>query len=174
MMRLLRWLKMMTYLFEFDMDIPDKYNWFGVDWAKGDDQSGRLLLSKNDMNPPRGPAVKTFTLTEARRALPYVRRVVRDIVATYAIVSLLKEIHDTEPENYEEKYYARMDRLSDLCSELEAVGVEVKDFQTGCVDFPSKLYGTAIFLCWTLGEDDIQWYHFMGDGIGQRKRIYFD
>jgi len=49
--------------------------------------------------------------------------------------------------------------------------IQIKDLERGLVDFPSWIQGREVFLCWQLGEDDIEFYHDLEAGFGGRKRI---
>ena len=54
-------------------------------------------------------------------------------------------------------------------SELEALGVQLKDFERGLVDFPALRDGRVVLLCWQLGEgDELEWWHDMETGFGGR------
>lgn len=50
-------------------------------------------------------------------------------------------------------------------------GVEIKDIETGLLDFPSMLNGEEILLCWRQGEAQISHYHGIHDGFAGRKKI---
>lgn len=54
-------------------------------------------------------------------------------------------------------------------SELEDLGVQLKDFERGLVDFPSLRDGRVVLLCWQLGEgDQLEWWHDMEAGFSGR------
>jgi hypothetical protein len=57
--------------------------------------------------------------------------------------------------------------LERLSSEVEELGVILRDPETGLVDFASVRDGEQIYLCWRLGEEQIGYWHprdtgFMG------------
>src|SRR5262249_11535360 len=54
--------------------------------------------------------------------------------------------------------------LKRTIEELTDLGVQVKDLDTGLVDFPSYREGEEILLCWQLGEGDIAWWHTLDGG----------
>lgn len=54
---------------------------------------------------------------------------------------------------------------------IHATGCVVKDIEIGLLDFPSRLNGQEVFLCWRLGEDRIRFYHGMDEGFAGRKPI---
>jgi hypothetical protein len=47
----------------------------------------------------------------------------------------------------------------------------VKDPDTGLVDFPARLAGAEAFLCWRLGEDEIDHWHGIDEGFSGRKPL---
>lgn len=56
-------------------------------------------------------------------------------------------------------------------SELEDLGVEVKDLDFGLVDFPAERYGEAVKLCWRYGEPDVSFWHEPNEGYDRRKSL---
>jgi hypothetical protein len=54
---------------------------------------------------------------------------------------------------------------------IHATGCVVKDIEVGLLDFPSRINGQEVFLCWRLGEDRIRFYHAMDEGFAGRKPI---
>jgi hypothetical protein len=63
----------------------------------------------------------------------------------------------------------------ELCvEELTALGVEVKDADTGLVDFPSVRHGEEVLLCWQVGEDAVEWWHDRESGIAGRAPVDWD
>ncbi len=120
------------------------------------------------------PDKKYFTVAQANRALPYVSRVVEDITQVYARIIELRRGADRpegpEPDT-EKEYEKTMDRLSELVDELHAVGVELKDFELGLVDFPAIHQGRDVLLCWKRGEADIGHWHEVDAGLAGRQPV---
>lgn len=66
-------------------------------------------------------------------------------------------------------YAAVLTELTIQISELEALGVQLKDFERGLVDFPSLRDGRVVLLCWQLGEgDELEWWHDVDAGFAGR------
>jgi len=61
--------------------------------------------------------------------------------------------------------------LSDELERVRALGGEVKDLETGLVDFPSRRAGDDILLCWKLGEKRIDFWHPLDGGFAARRPI---
>jgi hypothetical protein len=61
--------------------------------------------------------------------------------------------------------------LSACVEELTGLGVQVKDLDTGLVDFPSFRDGEEVLLCWQLGEEEIGWWHTLDGGFAGRQPL---
>lgn len=119
---------------------------------------------------------KHFTLEEAHRALPLVRQIVTDIVRTHERASNLHaqlehRLPTTQRGEIETGLEKTVDRLNDLVDELKEIGVELKDYRLGLIDFVGKHEGREIYLCWKLGEESIQHWHEIHDGFSGRQPI---
>jgi hypothetical protein len=67
------------------------------------------------------------------------------------------------------RYANLLTNFAEQMSELEDLGVQLKDFDRGLVDFPSLRDGRVVLLCWQLGEgDELEWWHDMDTGFGGR------
>jgi hypothetical protein len=59
----------------------------------------------------------------------------------------------------------------DTLTEIDAIGVQVKDLDKGLLDFPCILDGETILLCWKLGETEIGYWHSTEEGFANRKPL---
>ena len=64
--------------------------------------------------------------------------------------------------------------LARLVDEIIAHGAQVKDLDSGLVDFPALHHGETVLLCWQLGEDEIAWWHRVDDGFAGRRPLPLD
>jgi hypothetical protein len=62
-------------------------------------------------------------------------------------------------------------RAKDALAEIDSIGVQVKDIDTGLLDFPCEVDGRVVLLCWRMGEDTITHWHGMEEGFAGRKPI---
>jgi hypothetical protein len=69
------------------------------------------------------------------------------------------------------KLLPEFDRLYTLLHRLQDLGVEVKDVETGLVDFRCVRNGREVYLCWKCGEDRIQFWHEIEAGFQGRQLI---
>ena len=128
---------------------------------------------------------RTFTVEQANLTLPYVRRVVEDIVRTYEqwqdrvrefevvaasgptpATSSLAESLQRDVQGLA----ADIDRYS---AELEQVGARIEGYDRGRVDFPAEVEGRPVYLCWRLGEPSVQFWHEVDTGFDARRPLHY-
>ncbi len=61
--------------------------------------------------------------------------------------------------------------IAECLNEIQELGAQVKDLDTGLLDFPALRDGEEILLCWHLGEDEIQFFHGLEDGFAGRQPL---
>ena len=66
---------------------------------------------------------------------------------------------------------AHIQRAKDAIEEIDAIGVQVKDLDTGLLDFPCKLDDDIILLCWKMGEAKITHWHTVESGFRGRQPV---
>lgn len=62
-------------------------------------------------------------------------------------------------------------RAKDTLAEIDSIGVQVKDLDTGLLDFPCVVEDKVILLCWKMGEKGITHWHGMEEGFKGRKPV---
>ncbi len=116
---------------------------------------------------------RRFTLQEANRALPLVRRVVGDVVKAHteavALQGGLESASGKEQVRLQGQLDATMHRLEDFVDELSEIGCDLKDYQTGLIDFIGRHQGRDVCLCWKLGEETIAYWHELDSGFAGRQ-----
>jgi hypothetical protein len=66
------------------------------------------------------------------------------------------------------------DLIRKAMAEVEALGVVLRDPQTGLIDFPATRSGEPVYLCWRFGEETVDWWHPRDAGFAGRARIDWD
>src|ERR1041384_1878970 len=122
--------------------------------------------------------MKIFTVQEANALLPEVRVIAAKIQRAHRQVSLYRDEAKMASEAAERggggitqgiAYAAVLTQLTMQLAELESLGVQLKDFERGLVDFPSLRDGRVVLLCWQLGEgDELKWWHDVDAGFAGR------
>ncbi len=127
--------------------------------------------------------MKIFTVEDANRTLPLVRRIVEDIVVQHARwceclrASELLAAHATpdQPDRRVEAAERELDALAreieGYRQELKRLGIELKDYASGLIDFPAERAGRPVWLCWRLGEPAVEHWHELDAGYAGRQRI---
>ncbi len=63
------------------------------------------------------------------------------------------------------------ERLQACLEAIEESGAQLKDLDTGLLDFPTLYRGAEVLLCWRLGEAGIGHWHGLEEGFRGRKTI---
>ena len=131
------------------------------------------------------PRIKLYTVDEAERTLPLVKRIIRDVQTNFAEheTRLLKrkKLPLTPPhgsaaeeqafqlENEMEHFAGEVGRYQ---RELEQMGIEVKDYRAGLLDFYSRYDGRLVYLCWKSDEGEkLGFWHDLQAGFLGRQLI---
>lgn len=61
--------------------------------------------------------------------------------------------------------------LRKLAEQLDTFGCELKDPDKGLIDFLSLRDGREIYLCWFLGEERINYWHYISAGFAGRQPL---
>ncbi len=62
-------------------------------------------------------------------------------------------------------------RIQECLTAIHDCGAQVKDLDTGLLDFPTLYRGREVLLCWKLGEPGISHWHGLEEGFRGRKPI---
>jgi hypothetical protein len=54
---------------------------------------------------------------------------------------------------------------------IAKIGAQIKDLDAGLLDFPARLEGEDVLLCWHLGENEIRYWHGIDEGFAGRKPL---
>ncbi|HWG44654.1 MAG TPA: DUF2203 domain-containing protein [Gemmataceae bacterium] len=137
--------------------------------------------------PKRGK--KYFTVAEANSMLPLVRVIVRDISELAGQLrerhdrlnglrpgerSRLSDAHDEELQHAQAEFEQGQAKMEEYEHELKKLGIELKDYFTGLIDFPSVMDGRVVYLCWRLGEPEVAHWHELEAGFAGRQKLVPD
>jgi hypothetical protein len=128
-----------------------------------------------------------FTLLEAEKFLPEVERLLREIIHFKEDY----EQHDAELTQIKQRIALAggmvppRDRIAELrmhkdaaaralkaaLERIQEIGCQLKDVETGLIDFPTLYRDQEVYLCWKLGESGIGYWHHVEDGFRGRRAI---
>jgi len=135
--------------------------------------AGPSFLTPKPVSPSR--STRRFTLEQANRTLPLVRRIVSDIVKSHERVTALQVASVSATGKDQPAAQAELDRgveqLQNYVDELAGIGCQLKDYQTGLIDFLGRHEGRDVCLCWKLGEEKIAYWHELSAGFAGRAPI---
>jgi len=125
--------------------------------------------------------MKLFTVEEANSLLPSVRPIVKLIQQSHRrLISFQSAAkHAAEGAEYggggltEGGRYAQLlVELSLHTGQLEGLGIQLKDYRQGLIDFPSMRDGRVVLLCWKADEgDQLEWWHDIEAGFAGRQPL---
>src|SRR6476469_2257899 len=130
---------------------------------------------------------KTFTLDEAHALLPVLRSLIKRAMDDKGVIEAVeKELLDLKHRillsggllvdvPVVARRRAARDKafqdIKDTLAEIGAIGVQVKEFDIGLLDFPGAVDDEIVLLCWKYGEEKIEYWHGIEEGFKGRKHI---
>lgn len=124
--------------------------------------------------------MKLFTLTEANELLPDLSASLKTIQKLYAKIDGYRDAARLAAVASEfgggmkggSHYVKALYEIGKITTELHDLGIQLKDYSRGLIDFPSMREGRVVLLCWQLGEDEIiEWWHELEAGFTGRQRL---
>ncbi len=131
--------------------------------------------------------MKTFTLDEAQSLLPVLESLLKRAIegrrAAQEVESRLTElgrriylsggmrVNVAEAGKQRAEMEANLQRVRESIAEIDSIGVQVKDVDSGLLDFPCRLDDQVVLLCWRMGETAIEHWHTIEDGFKGRQPV---
>ena len=131
--------------------------------------------------------MKTFTLDEAQSLLPVLESLLKRAVegkrsaeqAELDISDLSQRIYLAGGMRVDVAKVARiraeaesqLQRVRETVAEIDAIGVQVKDLESGLLDFPCRVDDEVVLLCWRMGETSIEHWHTIESGFKGRQPV---
>ena len=122
---------------------------------------------------------RIFSIGEANSLLPQIEEMFLEIRKERKLLakveSEVKSAGDHAKQDggtvYGPRYIRAMEYITRNIEKIHEMGVLVKDLEKGLCDFPYLLDGQMVYLCWKLGEPEIQWWHETHTGYSDRKPL---
>jgi hypothetical protein len=131
--------------------------------------------------------MKTFTIDEAQSLLPVLesllKRAIEGKQAAEQVESSLSElarriylsggmrVDAAAVVKQRAEMEAHLKLAQESIAEIDAIGVQVKDLETGLLDFPCRLDEEVVLLCWRMGETSIEHWHTVESGFQSRQPV---
>ena len=116
---------------------------------------------------------RLFTIEEATSMIPTVENLLAGMQDAAQELSRVQEVIERSRPLSVEAMNARQEagfllrEMHESKAELDRLGVQVKDFEAGVVDFPSQLGAEVVWLSWERGTEEITHYHRVGDNTAR-------
>lgn len=131
--------------------------------------------------------MRTFTLEEAQSLLPVLESLLKRATegkqsaeeAEAELADLARRVYLAGGMRVDVAKVARqraeienhMQRVRESVAEIDSIGVQVKDIDSGLLDFPCRIDDQVVLLCWRMGETSIEHWHTMESGFQGRQPI---
>jgi hypothetical protein len=131
--------------------------------------------------------MKTFTLDEAQSLLPVLESLLKRAMegrrAAQLVESELNElpqriylsggmrVNSANVARQRAEVEEHLKQAEESVAEIDAIGVQVKDLDSGLLDFPCRIDGEVVLLCWRMGERAIEHWHTVEAGFQGRKLV---
>lgn len=131
--------------------------------------------------------MKTFTLDEAQSLLPVLESLLKRAIdgrrsaqsIESSLNALAQRIYISGGMQVDSagvvKQRAEMEQLlkqvRESIGEIDAIGVQVKDLDSGLLDFPCRIDDQLVLLCWRMGESAIEHWHTVEAGFQGRQPV---
>jgi hypothetical protein len=131
--------------------------------------------------------MKTFTLDEAQSLLPVLESLLKRAIegkrsaleAETGLNGLAQRIYLSGGMRVNASVVAKLrsemeghlQQVRESIAEIDAIGVQVKDLESGLLDFPCRVDDEVVLLCWKMGEPAIEHWHTMDAGFKGRQPV---
>ena len=131
--------------------------------------------------------MKTFTLDEAQSLLPVLESLLKRAIdgkrsaeeVEQGLSDIARRIYISGGMRVDvaaiAKQRAELESLvqqaRESIAEIDAIGVQVKDLDTGLLDFPCRIDDQVVLLCWRMGEPTIDHWHPTDSGFRDRQPV---
>ena len=131
--------------------------------------------------------MKTFTLEEAQALLPVVESLLKRAMegrrsaqslesdlnglAQRIFLSGGMKIDSANVARQRAEMEELLKQVRETVAEIDTIGVQVKDLDSGLLDFPCRIDDQVVLLCWRIGEPSIEFWHTVESGFQGRQPI---
>ena len=135
----------------------------------------------------RDRAMKTFTLDEAQSLLPVLESLLKRAIEGRRSAQLVEssltslaqriylsggmQVNSTSVAKQRAELEELLKQVRESIGEIDAIGVQVKDLDSGLLDFPCRIDDQVVLLCWRMGEPAIEHWHTVEAGFQGRQPV---
>jgi hypothetical protein len=122
---------------------------------------------------------KLFSIDEANALIPQLKILLARVQAErQRLLEMRPEIEKAQEGSSRDwgsprgaEYIEILDAFQQAAKDIDELGIQVKDFDSGLCDFPHKRDGRVVYLCWKLDEERIAWWHDVEAGFAGRQPL---
>jgi hypothetical protein len=131
--------------------------------------------------------MRTFTLPEAQTLVPILDSLLQRAQASAAVATAREHAMQSlshaiflsgglrvdlaDVARIKAEHSTAVTEARDTLEEISAIGVEVRDLDTGLLEFPFQLDEDVVMLCWLQGQKNITEWHAAEAGWDERKPL---
>lgn len=117
-----------------------------------------------------------YTAAAANELLPYLAPTLIELRTKYERAGRAREAMERAAAGngcsaQRDRWTKTLARVQELMARIEGWNLEVKDIESGLVDFPTEVGGRDAYLCWKLGEPEVAHWHYPEDGFAGRRPL---
>ena len=127
--------------------------------------------------------LKVFTVPEANQPVPKLTEMIQDLQKRRELIASLeveidalelvaesrRDIVSPAVQKKIDEYNKVVNRFYQLIDEIHELGCFLKDLNLGLIDFYALLEGRVVYLCWKMGEKQVNHWHEVGKGYAYRQ-----
>ena len=124
---------------------------------------------------------RLFTVQEANELIPFLSNKLQELRLAHGKLELWSRDAPSQQEVSlaggmlaDPQYVSVMTRFQTLLEEICDEGCFLKDLDSGLVDFPTLWEGREVYLCWKLGEPEVEHWHEIEAGFDGRRSLKAD
>ncbi|MDP9224068.1 MAG: DUF2203 domain-containing protein [Actinomycetota bacterium] len=117
--------------------------------------------------------MRNYTIGDANDLLPFLAPALVELREKYEEATRIATAVGTAAasngwSHEREEWSRKLVRVQELLDRLRDWNVELRDIDTGLVDFPTIMDGGDAYLCWRLGEPEVAFWHSAVEGFSGR------
>jgi hypothetical protein len=119
---------------------------------------------------------KIYSVDEANALLPYLAPTLVELREKFEEATVIRRrvarASTTNGGSLDREDWSKtLARVAELVERIGDWELELRDVTTGLVDFPGFVEGEEAWLCWRLGEAEVEHYHPKDTGFSGRRRL---
>ncbi len=120
-----------------------------------------------------------FTVSEANQLIPFLTKKLKSLQRVGRALQDVSEAVAPDSQDIawsggipvEPQYFQLLSGFQSDLGDICAEGCQIKDVESGLIDFPTVWAGREVYLCWQLGESEVSHWHEVEAGFSGRQAL---